>query len=308
VSGRKVKEKAVQEQVDQFLRYLKEEKGYSDNTIAAYRNDLRLFVTLLNQIAGEGPNSWAEVNQDLILGYSAYLEEQNYASSTVARKVASIKTFFSFLRNIGLVADDLTDVLNAPKVEKRRPRILSEEEVERLLAEPAKAITPKAQRDRALLSLLCATGMRVSEVITLQLEDLDIAEARIICVSRDGKERQLPLTPDAFKSLTSYLKKSRSAVLRGRREKTLFLNQRGYPLTRQGLWLIIKSYAEAAGIGSDVTPHTLRHSFAVHCLVQGSELQKVRELLGHANISTTQVYTDIVNSPGEGSEGGLERV
>jgi integrase/recombinase XerD len=298
------KEKAVQEQVDQFLRYLKEEKGYSDNTIAAYRNDLRLFVTLLDPVAREGPNSWAEVDQHLILEYSAYLEKQNYASSTVARKVASIKTFFSFLRAIGLVADDPTDALSAPRVEKRQPRILSEEEVEQLLAEPAKATTTKAQRDWALLNLLYATGMRVSEVITLQLEDLDMAKAHIICLGRDGKGRQLPLTPDALKSLAIYVEKGRNAVLRGRREKTLFLNQRGHPLTRQGLWLIIKSYAEAAGIGSDVTPHTLRHSFAVHRLAQGSKLQKVRELLGHSNISTTQVYAQIVNSPAEESEDG----
>jgi integrase/recombinase XerD len=290
----------VQEQVDQFLRYLKDEKGYTDNTIAAYRNDLGQFVAFLNQTTAGAVGSWAEVDQPLVLAYGKHLGEQDYTASTVARKVASLKSFFAFLRDIDLLTDNPTTALNAPKVEKRLPRILSSEEVEELLAGPAKAMTPKALRDRALLHLLCATGLRVSEAITLQIDDLDMAQAHVIFTDRDGKTRQLPLPPQAFESLSAYLEKGRTVLSQDRGESTVFLNQRGRPLTRQGLWLIVKSYAEAAGIGQGVTPHTLRHSFAARCLAQGTDLQRVRELLGHASIATTQVYTHIVSHPDEG--------
>jgi len=203
------------------------------------------------------------------------------------------------LLDTGVLAENPTTTLNAPKVEKKLPRVLSVEEVEQLLAEPAKGTTPKALRDRALLDLLYATGMRVSEVITLRVSDLDMAEERVFCVGRDGATRQLPLTSHSLESLSAYLVKGREALLEDQGETVLFVNQRGRPLTRQGLWLIIKSYARAADLGPDITPHTLRHSFAAHRLARGSELQRVRELLGHANISTTQVYMDIADPSGE---------
>jgi integrase/recombinase XerD len=149
------------------------------------------------------------------------------------------------------------------------------------------------------LGLLYATGMRVSEVITLRVSDLDMAEERVFCVGRDGATRQLPLTSHALESLSAYLEKGRETLLQDQAERTLFVNQRGRPLTRQGLWLIIKSYAKAADLGPDITPHTLRHSFAAHRLADGTKLQRVRELLGHANISTTQVYIDIADPLGE---------
>jgi integrase/recombinase XerD len=285
-----VKEWAVQEQIDRFLRYLQDERGYSDNTIAAYQNDLRLDRT----VAGAA-SSWAEVDQQAIQLYGEYLEERSYAPSTVARKIASVKSFFSYLVDTGELTNNPTTTLNAPKVEKQLPRILSVEEIERLLAEPPKRKAPKALRDRALLELLYATGMRVSEVVTVRMDDIDIAETRVFCVGRDDRERQLPLTPRAIDALSVYLERGRDALLQDRTETMLFVNQRGRPLTRQGLWLIIKSYAEASGLGSDVTPHTLRHSCAAHRLAQGAEPQEVRELLGHANIATTQAYVDIVS-------------
>ena len=290
----------MQVQVDQFLRYLRSEKGYSENTIAAYQNDLRQFITLFSQITAGSIDSWAEVDHQLIQAYGKYLEEQSYASSTVARKVAAVRSFFSFMLDADLLTDNPALALNAPKVEKQVPRILSVEEVERLLAEPARGTTPKALRDRALLELLYATGTRVSEAITLQLDDLDLAEACLFCTGRDGKRRRLSLSPQALKALFRYLEKGRDALLQDRAETTLFVNQRGRPLTRQGLWLIIRSYAEAADLGPGVTPHTLRHTCAAHRLAQGSDLQKVRELLGHANISSTQVYVDLV-SPFDGA-------
>ncbi len=297
-----VKEKAVQEQVDQFLRYLQDEKDYSENTIAAYRNDLRRFLMFLDEASNGSVSSWPLVDSRFIQAYGKYLDEQGYASSTVARKVASVKSFFSFMVDTRQLAENPALTLNAPRVEKQLPRILSIDEVDALLAQPARSTTPKALRDRALLELLYATGMRVSEVIALKLDDLDVSETRVFSVSRDGKKRQLPLTSQAIEALSAFLERGRDALLQGRVESRLFVNQRGRPLTRQGLWLIIKSYAVAAGLGSGVTPHTLRHSCAAHRLERGSGLQQVRELLGHANISTTQIYADIVSPSGGESD------
>lgn len=289
----------MQEQIDRFLRYLQDEKGYSGNTIAAYRNDLQQFLTFLDPIAADEMASWADVDGERIQMYGAYLEDRSYAPSTVARKIASVKSFFSYLLDSGVLVDNPTDGLEAPKVEKKLPRILTVEEVESLLAEPSKGTTPKALRDRALLELLYATGMRVSEVITLECGDLGLQAKRVVCTGRDGKARELPLTERALEAQLAYLEKGRDALLRGRAEKMLFVNQRGRPLTRQGLWLIIKSYAAAAGLGPDITPHTLRHSCAAHRLAQGADLKQVRELLGHANIATTQAYMNVVSTPAE---------
>ena len=293
----------MQEQIDRFLRYLQGEKGYSENTIAAYRNDLQQFLAFLDSIAADEMASWDDVDGERIKMYGTYLEDRSYAPSTVARKIASVKSFFSYLLDSGALEDNPADALDAPKVEKKLPRILTEEEVELLLAEPAKGTTPKALRDRALLELLYATGMRVSEVITLEQDDLDVQANRVVCVGRDGKERELPLTARALEAQIAYLEKGRDALLRGRAERMLFVNQRGRPLTRQGLWLIIKSYAEAAGLGPDITPHTLRHSCAAHRLAQGTDLKQVRELLGHANIATTQAYVNVVSTPAEETDG-----
>jgi integrase/recombinase XerD len=289
----------VQAQVDRFLRYLQDEQGCSENTIAAYRNDLRQFVTFIDPVAAGSTGSWGDVDRQLIERYGGFINERNYAPSTIARKIASIKSFFSYLLDSGLLKENPTIVLDAPKVEKPLPHIMSVEEIEQLLAEPAKRTTPKALRDRALLDLLYATGMRVSEVITLRLSDVDMTGEHVLCVGRDGNTRQLPLTTRALESLSAYLEKGREALVQDRAETMLFVNQRGHPLTRQGLWLIIKAYAEAAGLGPDITPHTLRHSFAAHRLAGGARLQEVRELLGHANISTTQVYMDVADPSGE---------
>lgn len=299
------KENAVQEQVDRFLRSIQNEKRYSDNTVAAYRNDLRQFSGFLDRAAAGSARSWDEVDHQLIQMYSSYLQEQGYASSTVARKIASVKSFFAFMLDNGVLTDNPTSALNAPRIEKRLPRILSEKEVKKLMAGPAKGTTPKALRDRALLELLYATGMRVSEIINLRLSDLDVAESHIFCVGRDDKRRQLPLPAQVLESLSAYVKKGRDALLQDREETVLFVNQRGRPLTRQGLWLIIKSYAEVAGLGPAVTPHTLRHSCAANRLAQGADIQTVRALLGHANVSTTLVYKRLLSPPIEVPEADL---
>jgi integrase/recombinase XerD len=213
----------------------------------------------------------------------------------VARKVAAVKSFSHFLAHTGVVVDDPAADLDSPKVKKRLPQTLSPEDVDNLLAMPAKGgDSPKSLRDQALLEVLYATGMRVSELATLTVDDVDLEAGTIRCIGKGNKERVMPLYPQAADAIRNYLDHGRDQLLTdGSSEKALFLNPRGEQLTRQGLWLIIKYYAKQLGIADRVTPHTLRHSFATHMLNGGAGLREVQKLLGHANISTTQVYTHV---------------
>jgi integrase/recombinase XerD len=272
------------------LQFLELEKGYSGNTLAAYRNDLEQFAQAMEE---EGISSWEQVNQDVIIDYIMSLREREYASSTVARKIAALKSFFHFLAAEEIISDDPTLNLDSPKVKKRLPVTLSYEEVERLLDAP-KGSSPKAIRDKALLELLYATGMRVTELVSLDLEDINLASATVrVRQGKGSKERIIPIHSRAVEALREYLAKARRMLLKSPDERALFLNHRGERLTRQGLWLIIKQYVREAGIKTEVTPHTLRHSFATHLLNGKADLRHVQELLGHANISTTQIYTHI---------------
>jgi len=280
----------MQAQIDEFLRYVAVEKGYSAHTSAAYRNDLAQFLTYL---AGQGISAWQDVGRTHILDYILYLRSRAYASSTVARKVAAVKSFFHFLVADGVLPDDPTAAVDSPAVDKRLPRPLSPQETERLLAEPARFNTPKALRDRALLELMYATGMRASEVIGLKVDAVDLEAGTVRCLGKGNKERILPLYERAREALDAYLEDGRASLLHGCTETALFVNHRGDPLTRQGLWLIVKEYAAAIGIPHKVTPHMLRHSFATHLLDGGAGLREVQQLLGHTNISSTQVYTQV---------------
>jgi len=282
----------MQEQIGKFLDFLVVEKGYSENTIAAYRNDLSQFAKFLAEV-NPPITSWAEVEKDNVVNYILYLKEREYASSTVARKVAAIKSFFHFLLAEGMIEDDPTVTLDSPTVKKRLPKALSHDLVNRLLTEAGKSSKPKGQRDKALLELLYATGMRVSELVLLNLYDVNLASANVRCFGKGAKERIIPIYDRAVYALEEYLRKGRPRLMKDPDEKALFLNHRGKRLTRQGLWLIIKRYADGIGMGSEVTPHTLRHSFATHMLSGGAGLREVQKLLGHANISTTQVYTHV---------------
>lgn len=277
-------------QVEEFLRFVAVEKGYSPHTVAAYRNDLTQFVTYL---AGKGVSSWQELDRIQVMNYVLYLKERRYASSTVARKIAAIKSFFHFLIADGVLRDDPTATVDSPPVEKHLPRPLSPEDTARLLAEPTKSSTPKSARDLALLELMYATGMRASEVIGLDVDAVDLDAGTVRCLGKGNKERILPLHERAQETLGAYLENGRARLLHGHDEKALFVNHRGQSLTRQGLWLIVKEYAAAAGIERKVTPHILRHSFATHMLDGGAGLREVQEFLGHANISSTQVYTKV---------------
>lgn len=282
--------------IQEFLDYLVAEKGRSRNTIAAYHNDLTQFygfVTQPGQIQGE-PN-WAAVTRDHLINYILFLKEREYASSTVARKVAAVKSFCRFLLRVGVIADNPADDLDSPKSRRRLPQTLSPEEVASLLALPRQAgSTPKGLRDTALLEMLYATGMRVSEVAGVTLDDLDLEAGTVRCTGKGDKERVMPLYPQAVAAVREYLEHGRDKLLReGSDERTLFLNPRGQRLTRQGLWLIIKNYAQELNMAGKVTPHTLRHSFATHMLNGGAGLREVQQLLGHANIATTQIYTHV---------------
>ncbi len=285
----------MRQRLESFLSHLSLEKGHSDNTLVAYRNDLTQFIEAL-ETRDPPPTDWSDVTQDVIVGYLAQLQERGYASSTIARKVAALKSFFHFLVFEGLVREDPTTSLDSPKVKKRLPRTLSGEDVERLLAAPLRETGPKAQRDIALLELLYATGMRVTELVTLRLEDVDLA-ASVVRVrrGRGNKERAVPIRERAVHALREYIERGRPSLVRpGEDTLALFLNHRGQQLTRQGTWLIIKEYAQAAGIEVTVTPHVLRHSFAAHMLEsQQATLTDVQRYLGHANISTTQIYTHV---------------
>ena len=291
-----MEETKVRERVDNFLEHLSVEKGYSLNTLSAYKIDLTQFLDYLMALAEERRWVWAGVEKPDIISYIRHLKEgRQYASSTVARKVAAIKSFFHFLWREGHISDDPTAALDSPRVEKRLPRVISFEEVKSLLAQPSKEGGVKGSRDRALLQLLYATGMRASEVVSLNLDDLNLASASVRCWGKGSKERIIPIHAQAVATLRDYVERGRREFLKPENagERALFLNQRGKRLTRQGLWLIVKGYVKEAGLSEGVTPHTLRHSFATHMLDGDADLINVQQLLGHASVSTTQIYTHV---------------
>jgi len=280
-----------------FLVFLKSEYRYSDNTVAAYRNDLTQFYDFLQSGPYRDLSDWAEVTPEIINEYVYDLKHRKkpYAPSSIARKVAAVKSFFNYLHARNMIPQNPTEQIDSPKVEKRLPKTLAAKEIAELLQAPVQGNTPKHLRDTALLNMLYATGMRVSEVVFLQMDDVDLENKMLLVTVREGesRSREVPLNKEMHKILEVYVTEGRPYLMKDPNETALFLNHRGQQLTRQGLWLIIKSYAREAELSSDVTPHTLRHSFAAHKLDSGSELEEVQKLLGHANISTTQIYAQL---------------
>jgi len=282
----------VEQQIHEFLHTLQSNKGYARNTVEAYRNDLTQF---LNFALNERSNlsHWGRIDKPLLLTFVLHLKEREYTASSVARKIAVLKSFFHNLVERKLVDVDPTATLGSPKVEKRLPQVLSSDEIERLLAAANARSTPKGFRDRAILELLFATGMRVSELTALNQSDVNLHNKAVHCAGRGSKRRVIPLRERAVEAITRYLERGRPAMASDK-EIALFVNPHGERLTRQGLWLIIKDYVREANIATPVTPHTLRHSFAVHLLNQGEDLANVQRLLGHASIATTQMYSRLV--------------
>ncbi|MFA5367207.1 MAG: site-specific tyrosine recombinase XerD [Dehalococcoidia bacterium] len=283
--------------VKSFLNYLAVEKGFSANTVGAYRNDLHQLAGFIEgTAAAKGFKAdWTSVDRNLLISYIIDLKDRNYSSATVARKVAAVKSFFAFLVAERKIQNDPTENISSPKVNKSLPKPLSLQEIDALLAQPAKSSAPEAMRDVAMLELLYACGMRVSELVDLNVNDINLKAAFVRCLGKGSKERIIPIHDRAIRSVKDYISEGRPQLLKGKEEQALFLNRRGERLTRQGFWLILKGHAKAAGIKKAVTPHTLRHSFATHILNGGADLRSVQELLGHANISSTQIYTHLTS-------------
>ena len=294
----------MQEQIQRFLEFLVSEKDCSEHTIAAYRNDLTQFDQFLatsSSRTGEALAVWGDVTSHHVQNYLLFLKEKGYASSTAARKVAAVKSFFQYLKDTSLIAKNPSIGLDSPKVKKSLPRSIGPDEILLLLAEPAKSRSAQALRDKALMEVLYATGMRVTELVNLNVSDIDFGTKSINCGIGSKRNRMVPIYTGAVKALERYLAEGRANLLVDTTEEALFLNHRGRRLTRQGLWLIIKRYVKQVGIEGSVTPHTLRHSFAAHLLNSGVKLSVVQERLGHANLSTTQVYRLVTDE----SESGL---
>jgi integrase/recombinase XerD len=302
--------------ISSFLQHLIVEKGFSRNTSDAYRNDLGQFWEFLQTQSngdtngngngngdsngnGNGNSSqvWATVDINILNKYIEDLRvRKGYRDSTTARKVASIKSFFGFLSENSIITEDPTESLGSPRVGRTLPKFLPEEDVTTLLNTAYKSGTNEGHRDAVIMELLYATGLRVGELVSLNTADIDLSESYIRCMGKGSKERLVHLYPKALEELRRYLKNARVALLGHRRaEPSLFVNHRGERLTRQWVWTILKTYAQKAGIQQNITPHTLRHSFATHLLQNGASLRHVQELLGHSSISTTQVYTHLTN-------------
>ncbi|MEX1255711.1 MAG: site-specific tyrosine recombinase XerD [Dehalococcoidia bacterium] len=289
----------MDDRIGQFLQFLSVEKGASENTIAAYRNDLAQFHSFLSTINLNGnATDWRRVGSDAVLSFMVEMRTKRYADATVARKVAAVKSFFQFLHAEGDIPLNPTEDLESPRVGKSLPKPLTVQQVDELLEQPAKRATPEALRDRGMLELLYATGLRVSEMVSLNVDNvsLDSHNPYVRCIGKGSKERLVPIHGQALRAVAAYLEDGRRRLLKDQQQGALFLNRRGDRLTRQGFWLILKQYARDAHLDEVlVTPHTLRHSFATHMLRGGAPLRSVQELLGHANLSTTQIYTQVTN-------------
>ena len=295
----------MHDRIEAFLHYLSAERGASKNTIDAYRNDLNGFEKFViagyagnnGSVNGSSPSVAKAVTKETILGFIGDLNSRLYAKATVARKVAAVKSFCAFLLDHGDLTSNPTAQIDSPRAPKPVPKPMSTEEVDLLLREPRKYDSAEAVRDHAMLELMYATGMRVTELVSLNTDSVHLnpAPAWARCLGKGSKERTIPVHEAAVQALTKYLNDARPVLLKARAQQALFVNRRGERLTRQGFWLILKGYARSAGIATHVTPHTLRHSFATHLLRGGASVRDVQELLGHANVSTTQVYTQLAD-------------
>lgn len=275
-------------EVQSFIAYLEADKGASKNTILSYKRDLQ---KLDEYLAKQGINDAARVTDTTLNSYVLFLEKKGSAPSSISRNIASIKAFFGYLFQEKKINDNPALKLKAPKIEKKFPEILTIQETDTLLEQP-NGKTAKGIRDKAMLELLYATGIRVSELIGLKVMDVNVKLGYIICNAGE-KERVIPFGTKAKSALVDYLKSARTELLHGNESEYMFINCSGKEMSRQGFWKLIKYYGEKAGIKSELTPHTLRHSFAAHMVENGADLRAVQEMMGHSDISTTQVYLNM---------------
>lgn len=278
--------------IDGFIRYLAVERGLADNTLESYYRDLQQLQIFLH---GKEIKSIEEVDENLIILYIINLKKEGRATTTISRHLATIKTFYRFLLGEQLIEQNPTAKLEAPKTGFQLPQVMAEDEVDALLQQPNPGTTA-GLRDKAMLELLYATGLRVTELVSLDMEQINIDAGYVRCIGKGSKERIVPIGSVAAAYLQDYLDRSRGRMIKKAGLNALFVNQRGSRLTRQGFWKILKKHAKEAGIKTNVTPHTLRHSFATHLLEHGADLRAVQEMLGHADISTTQIYTHLTET------------
>lgn len=279
----------MEEAIRGFILYLHNVKKTSENTMMSYQRDL---LKLRKYLAEQGiAGGWELVTQEQLAAYISNLQEKAFAAATISRNVASIKAFYNYLHREGIVKRDAADNLKAPKLEKKMPTILSMDEVVLLLEQP-KCKNPKEIRDKAMLELLYATGIRVTELISLLVTDVNLQMGYIVCRD-ENKERIIPFGNAAKTALMNYLENARGIMVNDKNSDILFANCSGKMMSRQGFWKLIKYYAKKAGITADITPHTLRHSFAAHLVENGADLRSIQEMLGHSDISTTQIYANM---------------
>lgn len=274
----------MEKQIKLFLEFLKEDKKLSDNTLQSYKRDISQYEDYIN----ENKLNYAKVTDEDIKDYMDYLKSEDKKKSTISRSLAAIRSFYQYLVRNKKIRKDPSKNIESPKVEKRVPNILTSQEVELLLEQP-KDVDLKGTRDKAMLEFAYATGMRVTEIISLNLEDVNLEEGYVVCKSKN-KSRNIPLGSMSLKALKEYIDEARTYLIKDEDEEALFVNINGTRLTRQGFWKIVKYYKEQAHINKEITPHVLRHSFATHLLQNGADLKAIQVMLGHSDISSTQVY------------------
>ena len=287
----------MNERIEAFLDYLRAERSLSPNTISAYRNDLVQFADYLRAEAerrGGTDFALSTVDRELITAYFLHLRDRGYSAASIARKTAALRSFFQYLRRKGEVASDPTEGIGSPEVKKPLPKTVGDDAVSALMRFLQNRETPEGLRDHAMLRLLSATGMRVGELVMVNVGDINFSAKNVRVVGRGNRERTLPLDQTTLDSIQAYLDRARPYLTRNAQgEDALVVNQRGLRLTRQGFWLIMKGLVKDAGLPAIMTPHMLRHSFATHQIGSGLGLEELRQLLGHASIATTQIYTQL---------------
>ena len=274
----------MEKQIKLFLEFIQDEKKLSNNTLQSYRRDIVQYQEYLE----ENRINFVKVDKEDIEKYLETLQEHNKKSSTVSRSLASIRSFYQFLVRNRKIKHDPTEGISSPKIDKKAPSILTSKEIELLLNQP-KDVDLKGTRDKAMLEFAYATGMRVTEIISLNIDDVNLEEGYVTC-KNGSKQRNIPLGTMSLNALKEYINDARNVLIRDENNKALFVNVNGKRLTRQGVWKIIKYYKEQAHITKDITPHVLRHSFATHLLQNGADLKAIQTMLGHSDISSTQVY------------------